>query len=78
MFNIVYVMFLIFIGVLVIAKLMKIIDQYSLCDIFGHDWERISLDVEYNKKKNVIEIVEKYKCKNCGKTKIERHIEEAK
>lgn len=50
----------------------------KICDIFGHDWERVSLDTDYNKKKNIIEIVEKYKCKTCGKTKINKHIDAVK
>lgn len=75
MFQILYIMFLVFIGWLAIAGFCRLYIGKSVCDIYGHDWERISLDVEYYKKKNVLEIIEKYKCKNCGKTKTERHID---
>ncbi|MBR2247657.1 MAG: hypothetical protein IJ880_11675 [Bacilli bacterium] len=46
-----------------------------MCEILGHDWERLSIDTEYHKKKNTMETVMKYKCRVCGCTKIERYID---
>ena len=47
----------------------------SVCEILGHDWERLSIDTEYHEKKNTMEIVMKYKCRVCGCTKTERYID---
>lgn len=75
MFQILYLSFLVFLGFLFILGLCRIIVGKNVCEILGHDWERLSIDTEYNKKKNTMETVMKYKCKVCGCSKTERHIE---
>ena len=45
------------------------------CEILGHDWERLSIDTDYNKKKNTMETVMKYKCRVCGCSKTERYVD---
>lgn len=75
MFQILYLSFLVFLGFLLILGLCRIIIGKSVCEILGHDWERLSIDTEYHKKKNTMETVMKYKCRVCGCTKIERYID---
>ena len=74
MFQIMYLSFLVFLGFLLIFRLCHMIIGKSVCEILGHDWERLSIDTEYHKKKGTMEIVMKYKCRVCGCTKIERRI----
>jgi hypothetical protein len=75
MSQLLYLVFLVFIGWLAIAGLCRLIIGKSVCEILGHDWERLSIDTEYNKKKNTMETVMKYKCKVCGCTKTERYVD---
>lgn len=75
MFQILYLSFLVFLGGLFIVAFCRLIVGKSVCEILGHDWERLSIDTEYNKKKNTMETVMKYKCRVCGCIKIERRIE---
>lgn len=74
MFQLLYLLFLVFIGCLAIAGLCRLIIGKNMCKILGHDWERLSIDTEYHKKKNTMETLMKYKCRICGETKIERRI----
>lgn len=75
MFQILYLVFLVFIGFLLILRLCHLIIGKSVCEILGHDWERLSIDTDYNKKKNTIETVMKYKCRVCGCSKTERYVD---
>lgn len=75
MFQILYLSFLVFLGFLFILGLCRLIIGKRVCEILGHDWERLSMDTEYNKKKNTMETVMKYKCKVCGCSKTERYID---
>ena len=78
MFQILYLVFLVFIGFLLILRLCHLIIGKSVCEILGHDWERLSIDTDYNKKKNTMETVMKYKCRTCGCSKIERYVDVVK
>ena len=75
MFQILYLSFLVFLGFLLILGLYCLIIGKRICKVLGHDWERISIDTEYYKKKGTIETILKYKCRSCGKIKIERYID---
>jgi hypothetical protein len=78
MFQLLYLAFLVFLGGLLIVFLCRLIVGKHVCEILGHDWERLSIDSEYNKKKNTMETVMKYKCKVCGCSKTERYIDSIK
>ena len=75
MFQILYLSFLVFLGFLLILGLCRLIVGKSVCEILGHDWERLSIDTDYNKKKNTLETVMKYKCRVCNCTKTERYVD---
>lgn len=75
MFQICYLSFLVFLGFLLILRLCHLIIGKSVCEILGHDWERLSIDTDYNKKKNTMETIMKYKCRVCGCTKTERYVD---
>lgn len=75
MFQLLYLVFLVFLGFLFILGLCRLIIGKSVCEILGHDWERLSIDTDYNKKKNTIETVMKYKCRVCGCSKTERYVD---
>jgi hypothetical protein len=78
MFQLLYLVFLVFLGFLLILRLCHLIIGKSVCEILGHDWERLSIDTDYNKKKNTMETVMKYKCRTCGCSKIERYVDVVK
>lgn len=75
MFQILYFSFLVFLGFLLILGLCRIIVGKSMCEILGHDWERLSIDTDYNKKKGTMETIMKYKCRTCGCSKTERYVD---
>lgn len=75
MFQILYLSFLVFLGFLLILGLCRIIVGKHVCEILGHDWERLSIDTDYNKKKNTMETIMKYKCRVCGCNKTERYVD---
>ena len=76
MFQIFYLSFLVFLGFLLIHRLCHLIVGKSVCEILGHhDWERLSIDTEYYKKKGTMETVIKYKCRVCGCSKTERYVD---
>lgn len=78
MFQILYLSFLIFLSILFIISLCRLIIGKSLCEILGHDWERLSIETDYNKKKGTMETVMKCKCRTCGCTKTERYVDVVK
>lgn len=75
MFQILYFSFLVLLGFLFILGFCRIIVGKRVCEILGHDWERLGTDTEYYKKKGTMETTMKYKCRSCGKAKIERYID---
>lgn len=70
MFQILYIVFLIFIGYLIVLGVCKLLIGKSVCNILGHNWERLCID--RHKKTNKLQTTIKYKCRNCGGTKTEK------